>query len=353
LTAAVGCRNVSGMALRPPVLPDTPVSAAGFKLPLGAWIALGLYAALRVAVFSLRNGFASPDAISEFLGEMVAMLLIPGVIALLVWRLSKRSDSAGRAAFFVVLGLEVVAQAASFTRRVQAKAELSAIKDEQRQVAAEQRAALAQGRAVDSGKIERLAAKAGAQLDVIADASSGSEHIMAVAGKTYLDELVAAKKRYEDASNALHPKEFWSLQRLAGGVSLEGQRRLVRSFVKANADLGTFNDMNGTALRRILQTNGASPTETQTAVDQFIRGAGPRLPLLVKIRETDAELAQVMLDFIDFAEASRGKWRINASNGNIVFQDGGSVARYNALIKRATTISTVELDYQKRLVGAK
>jgi len=275
------------------------------------------------------------------------------LLALLVWRLARRSATAGNVTFFVVFFLALAGQVSEFGKKTQASATLAQIQKDQQAWRDEQRTALEQGREIDSAKGEKLAAQTSAQLGAMAANSSGRDRATAEGMKAFMDQLLATKQRYDAAIKKLDPANFWDLSKFSPGAPAEERRKAVRAFAEVNKALGSFQDENGTALKRALEEHGAAPGEVRDAVAGYKQGGGVRLALMVKIRDTDARIAQVMLDFIDFAETNSDQWQVNASDGKIIFQQEELHVRYDDLIKRANTISAEQGDYQRQVFSAK
>jgi hypothetical protein len=336
-------------------IPETPPPGPppAFKLPLAAWIAVGLYAALKVTLFVIRPGPASPYATGELIGEIVAMFLFPTIVALLVWRLAGRTKEAGTYTFFGVFALAVLGQFAQFARRAQAGGELRQIAAESRRIQAEQRTTLDQKGTMDDRQSVALAERASDQLGKLAETSVGHQRDLATASKAYMDHMLAVKRRYDDAIANLGGEDFWKLASLADPEALAARRQTVRAFMQANEQLSALQDEAGTAFRRELTTRGANERDIADAMASYKKSAGPRLPWLVKIRETDAQIGQAMLDFLDFAEANRGKWHKNESDGKIVFDATDAPATYREILARVNEASTAQAEYQKQLLTPK
>ena len=340
-------RKFRGTVPTPPLLTEEP-TPPGFKIAPGAVIAWGAYAALRILLLCLRTAPVEATAISELIGELVALFLIPAVFALIIWRVAGRSAKAGNATFFVVLGLAVLGQCSQLAQRAKNTAEFDRIRTEQKKVMAEQRTDLEQGRAIDTTKTEKLIQQAGTQFDEMAKNSSGRERNMAEAGKAYMEELLASKHRYEAAVTGLHAADFWNLASYPTAAATNDRRKAIHVFAQANADLMGYQDANATALRRVVSAHGATASQEQSAVDGYLQSTGARLPFLIKIRECDAQLAQTMLEFLDLTDAVRGKWKHNPTNGKLLLPDQATLTHYNELLKRVDTISKAQKDYQKR-----
>jgi len=331
----------------PPPLPPHP----RFNLSRGAWIAWAAYAVLNLALFLIRKSPADAYHIGELFGGTVGALILPTILALIVWRLSGRSAVAGSATFYVVFGFVMLGQLSQFARKSESSAAMNQLAKESQQLREEQRAALAQGRPIDDAKAVKLAERASANLAAEAANSSGNDRLVAEASKAFMDEVLAVKKRYDQAIVGIDADNFWSLAKFSTGAPAEARREAVRAYVKASTEMRELYDEDGSAMRRQFESRGASAQTIRDALAGYKKGAGTRLPLLRKIRDCESQLAQVMQEFIDFAEANREQWHVDATNGKIIFENQDLLDRYNGLIKRSNEISAEQTEYQKKMVA--
>lgn len=314
-------------------------------------MAWGAYAVLNIVLFLVRNNPADPYHVGELLGGIVAALILPTLIAMMVWRLSGRSAVAGNATFFVVFGFAMLGQLSQFMRKAESIAAMNQLTKESQQIREEQRAALAQGRPMDDAKAVKLAERASANLAAEAETSSGNDRIVAEASKAYMDEVLVVKKRYDQAVVEIDAANFWSLAKFSPGAPAEARREAVRAYAKISTEMRELYDEDGSAIRRQFESRGASAQTIRDALAGYKQSAGSRLPLLRKIRDSESQIAQVMLEFIDFAESNREQWHIDATDGKIIFENQDLVDRYNELIKRSDEISAEQTEYQKQMVA--
>ncbi len=340
----------------PPPIPDQapePRAPARFNLPPSAWLAWAIYAALSIGLFSIRHAQADAYRIGELVGGIIGALLIPVVIALIVWRLAGRSASAGNTTFIVVFALLVAGQVSQFSRRAEANAGLDKLKKDQELAMDEQRQAMAQGHPYNPDKAEKSAVQVATKLGELAESSTGRDRTIAEAGKVFVNELLATKKRYDDAVTALDMANFWALAKFTPGEPANARRAAIRRFAQINGELATYQDTKGTSLQKILTAHGASPGEVSEALEGYHHSGGSRLALVEKIRETDAKLAAVMLDFVDFADSNHEHWQVEASTGKIIFTDQALLTRYNDLLKRMNAIGVEQAEYRNKVVALK
>lgn len=347
------------METEPPVLatpPAAPAKPATFKLPLLAWVLWGASAVVGVGFFLLRRTPATPFAIGELMGMIVGMLVFPSIVALVCWHLSRRSQGAAAAGFYVTFGLLVLGQVSQFATRAlvnaDAEKEMKKIREEQQAVRAEQRAALAKGDELDETKSMALVERSRAQFGKMAENTSGRQRVMAQAGQAYLADLLAAKQRYDEAVANLQLETFWELKEIGPGDGAAVRRRNIRAFAQANAELTALQSADGKGFMRTLQQHALSETEIRDAIAGYREKAGSRLAAMARVREGDAQLAQVMLEFVDFGESVHGHWQAEAATGNILFADDAALARYQKIMERVNAIAADQAEAQKVLFAA-
>ncbi|MDB6093588.1 MAG: hypothetical protein JWM32_1150 [Verrucomicrobia bacterium] len=335
----------------PPPLPvsESPESSEppSFKLPLLVWILWGIYAAVSVIVFFLRSSLEDARAVGELVGSIVTVLVLPTLVAMLVWRLSGRSRGALQAAFYLVFGLVVFGQVSNvLLNSAERRERYTKIQAAGEAAQAEQRAALARGEPVDRKKAEQFVTNVRQQFDDAAVNSTGREKILAEAGKDYMDQTLAAGRRYDAALQAIKDAEVWNLGKFRSVATAADLRVVVQEFADANAESGEVYSPNGSTLVQTMKAHGATQTEMDDAARGFRTRSGPRLVQIARIRKTDAQIAQAMMEFIDFAEANLGKWHVDR-DGKIRFDQAAALAKYEDILARVRTFS-VEQEKLKR-----
>ena len=294
---------------------------ARFRLHRSAWIAWVVYAVLSLGLIVSRPVPLEPYQFGELMGSVVVFLVVPTLLAWVAWRVMGRSAAVANAAFFIVFGLAVAGEITRFMRNSEVSEKLAE---------------------------QTKKSPVGLSVTRAAEDSVERERFEAAIAKAYRDELALSQQRYDAATKELNGANFWSLAKFVPGEPAEARRVAIRQFAQRNRELAEFQDLKGTAVQRILAQQGASPSRVREGMADYLQNGGARLPMLEKIREADARLAQLMLEFIDFVESNRERWHLDAQ-GLAVFADQTLVARYNELIKRATALSAEQADYQKQI----
>jgi hypothetical protein len=341
------------MSPEPPPLP----APARFTLPIPAWVAWVIYAVVRIVVFVWRNPSPSPYAWGELIGGIVTLLLLPLLITWIVWKVSDRSRLLLTGTFLGVLVLGIGGQmipsamqrVTQLQRRAEANVQIQKLAEENKALRAKQRATLAKGGNVDEKGAEELARRTSAQMVALAKATSGSDRASAEAASAYMDALLATKKRYDEAANALKGGALWDLARLDSLEATAGQRTVVQTFAQVNEELTAFQDEKMTAFRRELEQRQVPAATVEVTLAAARASAGARLQIVGKIRALDGDLAKTLLAYIDLAEANIGKTKTDAETGKVRFEEPAAVAKQRELLAHAQKIAAEQADYQKKM----
>lgn len=332
----------------PPVVAPSP-SPARFTLPAAAWIAWGLYAAVKLVGFLMAEGEASPYAWGNLFGNLVGALIAPALVAWLGWRVSRRSSAVRTVAFFVALVAILTGQLSRAVRESGTSAAMDQLKEEQRQLAAEQRAALDAGQPLDHARATQVAERAADQLRVAAENASGSERLIIEAGQAFTNELLAANRRYSAAMTAADMETFFQIEKLSNPGEIARRRKAVQEFAAANAEMTTLQASGAERLRAELEKRGLAEGVIRTTLRSYAQTTDARRPFMLKIRETDAQLAETMLGFLELAEGKLGTWKIEEGTGRVLFEEDAAVKRYNELMQRVDALALEQAEYQRKV----
>lgn len=338
----------------PPPLPDsaTPpplpvVQPSGFKLGWPILAAWGLYAVIRLWIFVVQTEHPSTFAVGEFSGELVASFVIPLGLAALFWRLCRRSFVARDVTFFVVLGIVLLGHLNRASQRQGAMREMHDISTEQREVT---RRAVAEGKPVDPEQREKLAQRTGEQFDKMAQNSSGAERAIAEACKAFTDKIFACSRRYEQTAAAVTELKIWNLEQFEDEGKIESCRKTVQAFMDANAELTEFQDMTGNGLRRELVLHKLSQKEVEDTMNGYFKSATSRMSVVFQIRETDRQIGEMMMEYLNFVEANRTTWTKD-DKGLFTFATKEALKTYNDIITRVNQFSAGQAGLKKQLIA--
>lgn len=334
----------------PPPLPPPP----RFTLPLAAWIAWGLWAAVLIARFVMEDRAHGPYEIGNLSGRIVGALLFPTLLAWVIWRFTGRRPLTRTVVFFAVFALSVLGQfAPSRPRRSsnQSDAAYNQLEQDRKKMEAEQRSAINSGKQPDREKAAAFVDRTAAQMGEIAKNSSGTDRAAAEAAQAFMADFVAITRRYNESAAALGVQTFFTLTPALTEEQIETKRRAVNAFAEANAQMQAAQSSGAERFKRELDKRGVPAARVRSELAGYESTTAAKIPLLLKIREADARLAEAMLDFLDLAAGKHGAWKADEAGGTPVFENPATSTRYDELIERVRTIGAEQVEYQQRVLA--
>lgn len=286
-----------------------PAPTAGFALPPLAWVAGAVCAFAPVAGVLGRAGQGSLTWAAAASGLGIAALLVglPAGAAWLFWRWQRKGQAV---AFGVVLGLLVVGLGVQGYRRS----------------ATEQSLLEMEAKTLADNLIQRPpVAKGPAATGPIPDARR--------AVKARFD---ATRLVYEIATEGVAPARFFDLAQLTFSEMIDARRAQVEAFAKANDLLHDAAGMGAFYFSSELRDRRLSEEVVRAAVDTYRSATEKLMPRLKRLRDKDDALAALMRQYLDFAEAQRGRWRI--VEGQLAFDDPAAAERHAALQRTAKVL---------------
>lgn len=298
-----------------PAPPPSPVPAPGaatrFSLPSLGWLVGGVcaFAPVSGVIGRAVHGTLTWGAAIGGLGIAAGLIGLPAGLAWLVWRWRGKGQVA---AFSVVLGLLVVGLGLQAYRR--SAAEQSLLETEAKTLAA--------------NLIHRPpGAKGPAATGPVVDARR--------AVKARFD---ATRLAYEIAADGVAPARFFDLTPLAIPEMIAARRAQVEAFAKANDLLHDAAGLGAFYFTSELRDRGLSEEVVRAGVEIYRAATEKLMPRLKRLRDKDDALASLMRQYLDFAEAHRGRWRV--AEGQLAFDDPAAAERHAALQRTAKVLLT-------------
>jgi hypothetical protein len=308
--------------------------------------------AIALGVLGLRKpGELSAYDWGRLTGNIVGVLILPTFLAWAAWRLSGRSRLARTLTFFVVFGLLAASQLLQAGRRARRPDAFADLRAEQERNRQEQRALLDAGQPLDGQQAEKFVANAAAHLRKTASSASGNERLASEAGQALAERMLAVTRRYNAALVDADMGTFFEIAPLADATKLAARRKAVEAFAAANSELQTVQANGAALLRAELEKRRVTPAYLRQTLAGYEESTGKRMPLILKIRDTDARLASTMLEFLDLAAGKHGTWRIEQPGGEVVFDSEEATTRYRDVLKRIDAISEEQRSYQQQVVA--
>ncbi len=281
----------------PPPLPPPPT----FRLHLAAWILWGVASVVIIGTAALKTSGLDPDAAAHVWGERVGfsvgMLLFPILISWCVWRFTRPSRMAANVTFFVIYGLAVAGQ---------------------------------------------LLPLVNGKLTGITDAVALQE-----AGKKYVADVNAAKDRYQAAGLKADSNHVLDFKWLTDQASIAPRRTALKELVAVNQEFRQVVANGEKNYRAALAAKGVSAQSIESAVAGFDKAQVAKLPLMLKIRDTDDAMFAAVLTLVDLLDSEWGHW--SRRNGQIAFERNTALTKFNAAIAEVQAAAKEQAAAQKQL----
>lgn len=131
--------------------------------------------------------------------------------------------------------------------------------------------------------------------------------------------------------------------------AIEANRKIVREFLAQNARLAETLRNGEDLLRAEMDSMKIPPATRDHTLAGFSRSQAAIRPVQMRIRNCDQTLGDAALVALDLFERHWGRWRQEASTGDIFFADSGARVAYNALIERVQGTADEQAQAQEEL----
>lgn len=334
----------------PPPLPPPPKES--FKLPWYAWLACAVVIAVPVVRALARSEPLSAYQVGYLIGTVTCFWLLPTVLAWLVWRVAGRSRIARDVTFFCVLAVIVLSSLTQWLNAGRRQRALQEAKAAEQDVERLQRAAVAQGQDANSEEIRAALRKAASARTAAGRSMSRRTQVVFEADEAVNAAFRAAQIKFEAAVRELQPATFFNIGRFTDRDVIATDREHVKAFAAANEALAERVRLAAFDFSRELRDRQLDETAVRDAVAQYRVNTTTRFTPIGKIREAESELANVMLDFLDFVETNFGAWDYESESKRVLFPDAATLSRYNALMLRLKNAQLRETTARKDLDAA-
>jgi hypothetical protein len=262
---------------------------------------------------------------------VLALFIVPTLIAWVVWRLSGRRDRAGNIAFAAVLSLLLLGQAGQLLGNVQ---ESRAI-DELERDGEEFRRSVAtneHGPSERAALTEEYADKIQSTFEQQASQSSGAEKLLYKAMEEFVRETRAANARWKEAYEAAGDSRILDYSVLTNHGEFEAQRNTLKKYVAESVTYGKYHTNMMSNLAAKLDASGVRGDLARGTLEGARRKYELQRPILVPLMEAHVGYGQTMLEILDLLEESTGKWSLDSDTLQI--EDDAMLSKFNALVEQ-------------------
>lgn len=165
----------------------------------------------------------------------------------------------------------------------------------------------------------------------------------------YAADLKKYMESYDLLVKRAASEQLWDFGRVKQKSDLDRHRDIALQLLNLNRDLRAFLEGTESTIRAKFQAAGLTGPNPEKMLTGFSRGFGTRLPVQLRIRDSDEIMSQSLLEICDLLEANWGKWRVE--NGAITFDSDTVLARYNAISKRADKAEADQAAAQRELIS--
>ena len=321
--------------------------------------------AVNAAVRAMRQGSSAP--IDPQIGMLVGLVslglivlgLIFGIVALAGMRTHGRQGIFGRAVIGILLnglllGLVVVGFISS-AKKAKDRAKTNQSFNQVQRLAREYQADLKKNFEKegvlnpDSGQFEKLRKS----LDQASQDATGPDAAIAKGSSAYLGRMQLAVDGYQKVLARMQARPVLEMAGVTQKQDLQPKRDLVGEFLVANEKLTKTIASSEALYESELGKAGVPPDHKAAALKGFRKRAQPRNVIMMKIRETDKQLGEGMLELLSLLETHWGIWKVDQAANVIRFDDEPVGDKYNSYLELLDTISTQQSDLQRELVNLK
>ena len=262
---------------------------------------------------------------------VLALFIVPTLIAWVVWRFSGRQERTGNIAFAAVLSLLLLGQVGQFLGNV---SESLAIKDLHRD-GKELRREISTNEHTPSERAaltKEYADKIESTFEQRAAQSSGAEKHLYKAMEEFVRETRAANARWKEAYEAAGDSRILDYSVLTNHGEFEAQRNTLKKYVAESVTYGKYHTNMMSNLAAKLDASGVRGDLARGTLEGARRKYELQRPILVPLMEAHVGYGQTMLEILDLLEESTGKWSLD--NDTLQIEDDAMLSKFNALVER-------------------
>jgi hypothetical protein len=189
-------------------------------------------------------------------------------------------------------------------------------------------------------------------MDRAAEKASGTEAAMMRASSAYFGRIQAAAERYTTHHTVLTDAEVLSPVELKERGEIERRRGIVRDFVGANEHLAKTISSGADLFEEELRKAHLPERAHAEVMSGFKRGFDRTRPISLKIRALDAEFGQLMMSVLDLLDGQWGKWRFDADDDLLYFDDDTVEEKYTGYVERIDELAQEQEELQRQLLEA-
>jgi hypothetical protein len=264
--------------------------------------------------------------ISYAMGTFIALILFPGLLSWIAFRLGKRSQLLGNCVFCILIVLLTVSTITQLARTHAARRILQSSQQRIRDQALHQ--------IQEHGYYVPSEGDVAAAVNALHDSASKSTDrnaILAEAGAKALESTHLAVTAYAKLVKEFHEKGALDPATLTSLDAVQARRKLAESLLAADKELGEAVRRMPQVFRSDLLSRGIPDSEADTAARGYSEGA--KLPIQIEVRAASQDSCETLVAIFALLEGKWTQWQ-SSESGQIAFVEEQDAELYNSLVNR-------------------
>jgi hypothetical protein len=189
-----------------------------------------------------------------------------------------------------------------------------------------------------------------AQVDSASKRMSGDDGQAAQAMAVCMAKWERAQKDFAESMKDFDAPAVIDFKTLYAKGQLEQRRQAVQNYLKANETLRVAFSREESDLEAELRSRQMPAGTRNEILTGFRKSRTAVLAKVMEIRDCEANFCQALLKLLDLADSQWGRWRYDAAQGKVLFNETASAETFNQLHKQIEGLSKKEVQLQGEVV---
>lgn len=186
-------------------------------------------------------------------------------------------------------------------------------------------------------------------LDQAAERATGTDAAIMRATSAYMAVIREATETFTKEAVALQNAEVLDTSDLHDRGQIEERRQIVARFITANGQLTETMKSGEQLFATELDKQSLTGALRADVLTGFKTGFGRTLPLTLKVRNADADIALSMLQVLALLETQWDRWRYDADAGVLEFDEDAAAEKYTELLTGIEATAEIQAVAQREL----
>lgn len=281
------------------------------------------------------------------LGSVIGIILIPTLLALLVWFIFGRQEKGGTTTFNILLTLMFLGSMSEFSQI--AKDRQKPINDLQKAVSNYKENTLAYPDSTDANYSE-LTTNIKKSIDELIKSSIGEERKLWLVLKGFFKKSDSTSVEWNKAYHAFAEPRILDFNRLNNSKEFEFQKQIIQEYIDESNNLKSFVENRVDYLKE--QTKGID--KENKAYKGFIKGLtikdSIQKPIFLPYINAHIEYGQEIKQIVELLEKEQGEWSYDNDTETLIFESPETQTTYEKLIDDAISNEEIVNKLSDKLV---